>query len=113
MFRSPSFPPELEVKESGHASVARAPTTSGAKYMTQLCKHWSHRLQVEHNETTGRVAFYGERRCVFHADADGLDLEVETASDDQLARTQDTVVNHLKRFAFRVEIGEVDWRRLG
>lgn len=93
-------------------SRARVPTASGAKYMTQLCKHWSHKLTVEFNETTGSIAFDDDRRCVLHADPEGLELEVETASDDQLARTQDTVINHLKRFAFREEIGEVNWRRL-
>ena len=93
-------------------SQARVPTTSGAKYMTQLCKHWSHRLEVEYNETTGRIAFDGDRRCVLHATPDALEMEVETATDEQLARTQDTVINHLKRFAFREDLGEVEWRRL-
>ncbi len=93
-------------------SRARIATTSGAKYMTQLCKHWSHRLVVEYNETTGRIAFDDERRCVLHAGPDALEIDVETASDEQLARTQDTVVNHLKRFAFREDFSEIGWRRL-
>lgn len=93
-------------------SRAHVATASGAKYMTQLCKHWGHRLDVEYNETTGRIAFDDERRCTLHALADGLEIEVETATDEQLARTQETVVNHLKRFAFREDLGEVNWRRL-
>ena len=93
-------------------SRAQVVTPSGAKYMTQLCKHWGHRLEVEYNETTGRITFDGERRCTLHALADGLEIEVETATDEQLARTQETVVNHLKRFAFREDLGEVSWRRL-
>ncbi|MFN3890517.1 MAG: DUF2218 domain-containing protein [Beijerinckiaceae bacterium] len=93
-------------------SRAHVSTASGAKYMTQLCKHWSHRLPVEYNETTGRIDFDAERRCVLHAEPDGLEIEVETASDEQLTRTQDTVINHLKRFAFREELGAVEWRRL-
>ena len=93
-------------------SRAYVPTKFGARYMTQLCMHWSHRLEVEFNETTGRIAFDGERRLILHALADGLELEVETAEDAQLARTQETVVNHLKRFAFREDLGEIEWRRL-
>jgi len=93
-------------------SRAHVTTASGAKYMTQLCKHWAHRLEVEYNDTTGRIAFDAERRCTLHALADGLELEVETQTDEQLGRTQETVVNHLKRFAFREDIGEVNWRRL-
>lgn len=93
-------------------SRAYVPTTSGARYMTQLCKHWAHRLDVSYNETTGRIAFDEERRCVLHAAPEGLEIEVETVGDEQLARTQDTVVNHLKRFAFREELGDISWRRL-
>jgi uncharacterized protein len=93
-------------------SRAYVPTSSGAKYMTQLCKHWSHSLDVAYDETTGRIAFDGDRRCVLHALADGLELEVSTADDEQLARTQNTVVNHLKRFAFREDLGDIEWRRL-
>ncbi len=93
-------------------SRAHIPTTSAAKYMTQLCKHWSHNLDVEYNETTGRIAFDEDRRCVLHAGPDALEIDAETTSDEQLARTQDTVVNHLKRFAFREDFGEISWRRL-
>lgn len=93
-------------------SRAHVPTASAARYMTQLCKHWSHKLDVEYNETTGRIAFDSERSCILHALAEGLELEVVTANEEQLARTQETVVNHLKRFAFREELGEVNWRRL-
>jgi hypothetical protein len=93
-------------------SRAHVATASGARYMVQLCKHWSHRLEVEYNDTTGRIVFDPERSCILHALADGLELEVTTASDEQLARMQETVVNHLKRFAFREELGEVSWRRL-
>lgn len=93
-------------------SRAYVPTASGARYMTQLCKHWSHRLDVDYNETTGRIAFDADRTCVLHALADGLEIEVVTVDDEQLARTQDTVVNHLKRFAFREDLGEINWRRL-
>ena len=39
-------------------------------------------------------------------------LEGTVVDEEQLARTQETVVNHLKRFAFREELGEVSWRRL-
>jgi hypothetical protein len=30
-------------------SRAHVSTLSGAKYMIQLCKHWSHKLDVEYN----------------------------------------------------------------
>lgn len=93
-------------------SRAHVPTESAARYMTQLCKHWSHRLEVDYNDTTGRIAFDAERSCILHALADGLEIEAVAADEEQLARTQETIVTHLKRFAFREDIGDVSWRRL-
>ncbi|MDB5571029.1 MAG: hypothetical protein JWN93_2212 [Hyphomicrobiales bacterium] len=93
-------------------SRASVPTTSAAKYMIQLCKHWGHRLAVDYNETTGKVVFDDDRKCVFHATPETLELEIETADEEQLARTQNTVVVHLNRFAFREPFENVEWRRL-
>lgn len=87
-------------------------TPSGAKYMIQLCKHWGHKLDVVYNDTTGRIVFDADRKCTLHALPNGVEIEVETATEEQLARTQETVANHLRRFAFREELGEVSWRRL-
>ena len=36
------------------ASVA---TANGSKYMQQLCKHWSHKLEVDLSEQKGVVRF--------------------------------------------------------
>jgi hypothetical protein len=37
-----------------HANV---PTGNGSRYLQQLCKHWSHKLQVEFSEEEGTVRF--------------------------------------------------------
>ena len=39
------------------ASTARVPTANGSPYLQQLCKHWSHNLEVEFTPETGRVVF--------------------------------------------------------
>ncbi len=93
-------------------SRASAPTASAAKYMTQLCKHWSHRLTVELGETSGKVVFDEDRHCVFHATPESLEIEIVTADDEQLARTQNTVVVHLNRFAFREPFENVEWQQV-
>ena len=36
---------------------ANVPTANGSKYMQQLCKHWSHKLEVELSEQRGVVKF--------------------------------------------------------
>lgn len=94
------------------SATARVETAAGNKYMTQLCKHWSHKLKVSLGEDRGRIEFDGERACDLAADASGLDLRVITASEAELERTQQTVINHLKRFAFREEFGEIAWTRV-
>ena len=36
---------------------ANVPTANGSKYMQQLCKHWSHKQEVELSEQKGVVKF--------------------------------------------------------
>ncbi len=95
------------------AFTARIPTEHASKYLQQLCKHWSHKLTVEFDPRDGKVTFDDTRACKFHATPEHLDLHVETASDEELERTQGTVINHLKRFAFREDFGDPAWSRVG
>jgi hypothetical protein len=95
------------------ASIAQISSPSARKYMIQLCKHWSHKLTVEWNDTDGRIEFEPSRVCALHNDDGRLQLRVETATDEELERTQNTVVNHLKRFAFKEDLGDIVWTREG
>lgn len=92
-------------------STARIPTEHASKYLQQLCKHWSHKLTVEFDPRDGLVTFDENRRCRFHAEEGHLDVQLDTATEEELERTQGTVFNHLKRFAFREELPEPEWRR--
>lgn len=91
------------------ASTARIATANGRRYMTQLCKHWAHKFEVAYDEDTGLVPFAPDRRCRMAADAEGLTLTVEVEDAGQMERMQGVVIDHLKRFAFREELGEVAW----
>jgi hypothetical protein len=93
-------------------SEARIVTTSGSKYLQQLCKHWSHKFEVEFTPEKGRVPFDANRVCDFVANADALTLRVQATDDESLSRTERVVIDHLKRFAFREDLGNVEWRRL-
>jgi uncharacterized protein len=95
------------------SSTARIPTIHGSKYLQQLCKHWSHRLTVKFDPSDGKVLFDDARQCLFHAEDEHLDLEVQTATGEELERTQGTVINHLRRFAFREELADPVWTRIG
>jgi len=87
------------------------PTASASRYLQQLCKHWSHKFAVEFTPKHGTIPFDETRLCTLDASPDRLALRVEAADDATLERMQDVVIEHLKRFAFREELGDVTWER--
>jgi hypothetical protein len=91
-------------------SHARLTTDKAARYMTQLAKHWSHKFAVTFDETSARIPLpIGD--CRMLADATGLDITVETAGLEGLARLEDVVADHLLRFAFRENVDKLAWTR--
>lgn len=93
------------------ASQAAIPTASASRYLQQLCKHWSHKFAVEFTPQHGTIPFDSTRLCTLDAAPDALTLRIEAADDATLERTQGVVIDHLKRFAFREDFGEVTWER--
>lgn len=92
-------------------SETRVPTASASRYLQQLCKHWSHRFAVEFTPEQGRIPFAEDRVCRLEAAPDHLLMRIEANDDATLARLEGVVVDHLKRFAFREDLGEISWRR--
>ncbi len=93
------------------ASHATVPTAAASRYLQQLCKHWSHKFAVEFTPEHGTIPFDTTRLCTLDATPDQLVLHVEAADDATLERMQGVVIDHLKRFAFREELGDVRWTR--
>lgn len=75
------------------SSQAHVSTPSASRYLQQVCKHWSHKFAVEIHRRKGHIPFSDGRICNL----------VEA-----LERLQ-RVVEHIKRFAFREDLGEVQW----
>jgi hypothetical protein len=92
-------------------SQTRIHTASASRYLQQLCKHWSHRFAVEFTPEHGRIPFDQDRVCTLEADKCDLALRIETTDAAALERTEGVVIEHLKRFAFREDLGEVKWER--
>ena len=90
-------------------ATALVPTASGSRYLQQLCKHWSHKLQVEFTPEQGSVLFSEEGVARFAARDDALEVRVEAGSAEQLAELQDVVARHLDCFAFREAPLRFDW----
>ena len=101
------------------SSMAKVPTTSGSKYLQQLCKHWSHNLEVEFTPEKGRVIFPRDARgadwpdqgvvtMVAHPAA--LECRIEASSDGQLEGLKGALARHLDRFAFREAPLPFEWQ---
>ena len=95
------------------ASQAAIATASASRYLQQLCKHWSHKFAVEFTPEHGTIPFDATRTCTLDASAGKLALRVEAADAATLERMQGVVIDHLKRFAFREDLGDVRWTAAG
>jgi hypothetical protein len=75
-------------------------TSSPARYMGQLCKHFAHRMPVVLNALDGRITFpFGT--CDAIAEPTGLRLRATAPDSEDMAQLQGVIVRHLQRFAFR------------
>lgn len=101
------------------AATASVPTVSGARYLQQLCKHWSHNLAVDYSKDAGTVTFPAEGRSGNWADEavltlaaqpETLECRIEASEPGQLDVLKGVVAEHLDRFAFREAPLAFDWR---
>jgi len=91
-------------------SIASVPTTSASRYLSQLCKHWSHKFEVEFDAQSGRIALpLGV--CRLTAGPESLGLVLEAEDEAGLAKMEQVVADHLNRFAFREGELVYDWSR--
>jgi hypothetical protein len=91
------------------SSQAQVSTASASRYLQQTCKHWSHKFAVEFTPEKGHIPFSDGRICNLEATPDVLTLRAEAPDVEALERLQRVVMEHIKRFAFREDFGEVQW----
>jgi hypothetical protein len=88
-----------------HASVA---TEKPTPYLKQLCKHFGHKVEATFDDERGMIVF-AMGRCELDATQPGvLNLRVQAADAESLARTEQVVASHLERFGRRDELS-VSW----
>ena len=88
-----------------HADVV---TLQASKYLRRLCKHWSHRFQVEYDDNHGTIDF-GTSRCEMHAAAGRLQIRLSVSAQDNLTEMQDVVAEHLRRVAHEEPALAIQW----
>ena len=89
--------------------TARVPTANGARYLQQLCKHWSHKLDVTLSENEGTVRFPAAV-ATMKADPEALTVSVEADDEETLQRMKGVVASHLDRFAFKEAPLPFEWK---
>ncbi|KQN93600.1 hypothetical protein ASE95_01265 [Sphingomonas sp. Leaf231] len=92
-------------------SIARVPTHSASRYLQQLAKHWSHKMEVSFSEQEATIAFPNGATLDLRADSATLDVRLTVADDGDVARMRDVVASHLDRFAFREAPLTFDWQQ--
>lgn len=101
------------------AAEARIPTASAARYVAQVCKHWSHNLEVDHQGDVGRITFPADARgaqwpgegvVTLTAGSEALLCRVEASAEGQLEGLKGAVERHVDRFAFREAPLRYEWQ---
>jgi len=91
-------------------SSATVPTAHARRYMTQLCKHFAHRVTARFGNREGAIEFEaGEVKL--RAAPGTLMLVAEAQAAEGLDRLEQVLASHLKRFAFREPNLAVEWSR--
>lgn len=91
-------------------TTARVPTARASRYLQQLCKHWSHKLEVEFDDAHGTIRFPSGVVVTLDADGEGLAARIEAPDARTLDRMKGVLTEHLDRFAFREAPLPFDWQ---
>ncbi|WP_447530091.1 DUF2218 domain-containing protein [Vreelandella sp. TE19] len=89
-------------------SRAEMATESGERLINRLCKHWSHKLEVEYTAQDAKIVFPEGGTCLMHAEADKLAVSIETLDEATLDKLEGVVQNHLERMV-KDETLEIVW----
>ncbi len=89
-------------------SQARFETPNGSKYMQQLFKHFSHKVEVEVDARQGRATL-GPGPVEMLADETGLTVKVSAEDVRGIIEARYIVDKHLVIFAFRDGFSGFTW----
>ncbi|MBB6011719.1 hypothetical protein HNR59_001064 [Aquamicrobium lusatiense] len=89
-------------------SSAIVATENGSRYLQQLCKHWSHRFEVNFDPQQGRIKFAEGEVITLTASPGKLDVRIEADDAERLPELNRVVEAHIVRYAFR-ETLEFNW----
>lgn len=88
--------------------TAFLPTERPAPLMATAAKHFAHRVSVEQDETSARVAFPAGPGTMTITDG-GLALAIEAPTAEAAEQVRDVLEGHLLRFAHREAPAPLVW----
>ncbi|MCR8550974.1 DUF2218 domain-containing protein [Salipiger sp. P9] len=83
-------------------------TPNASKYLQQLCKHFAHKIEVEYDATSARMAL-PTGPATLNASDETLHAEISAEDNEGLLRARGIIDKHLERFAFREEFSGMTW----
>jgi len=89
-------------------ATAQISTPNAARYLTQLCKHFAHKVSVAQESTTG-VAHFPDGTGRFCAEEGMLQIACEAETAEGLAKVQYIIEDHLTRFGWKEKL-TVPWK---
>lgn len=101
----------MNITKMSSLNMAGVKTPMARRYLRQLCKHLEHKMPVDLDEATRRIAFpMGD--CLLQAADDSVRLVCEAPNDVALKRLEGIMTLHLTRFAFQ-ETLDIAWAPAG
>jgi uncharacterized protein len=83
-------------------------TERASRYIAQMCKHFAHKIETGHDETSGRAAL-PTGPALMEARDGALHFTVEAEDAAALERAKTIIESHIVRFAFREKLERLDW----
>lgn len=83
-------------------------TKNAGRYLQQLCKHWSHKAEVEFSPSRGQIIFPDGKTVDMAADEAALTIIANVPDGGDSDQFCGVVEEHIKRFAYR-ETMEFSW----
>ena len=80
------------------SSTVQIDTSNPSRLIRRLCKHWSHKFEVNFDDQQGSIAL-GAGKCLLQAGEGSLRAEVKAEDEAQLERLETVVADHLQRMA--------------
>ena len=80
------------------SSTVQIQTSDPSRLIRRLCKHWSHKFEVDCDDQLGRIAL-GDTQCSLTAGENSLTATLQTVDEQQLTRMENVVADHLQRMS--------------